>query len=218
MSAYLPYEKSKPCLSLEFAIQDLRHLMFSRNFLLKSLKVLVSSNHRRHFLKLKNPSQIIKIQLNNKQKAASIEKCKDILEVGELKSCLYEIIRIKKYLKTVFLKNEFLTELNKQRIKHFQAELRKICDFVQSLSKFDENFRKLRFMQIKDSLEEIASFLGEPFSYFPDLNLFLISNQEPIGLCKIKSHDVIWSINPREIGNLCNRMIYTNIKVVLFDV
>ncbi len=41
MAAYIPYEKSKPCLSIEFSIQDMRHLMFSRNFLLKSLKVLV---------------------------------------------------------------------------------------------------------------------------------------------------------------------------------
>jgi hypothetical protein len=120
------------------------------------------------------------------------------------------------YLKRVFLKNEFLTELNKHRIKHFQIELRKIHDFVQSLSKFDKNFRKLRFMQIKDSLEEINNFLGEPFSYFPDLNIFMISDQEPIGLCKIKSHDVIWSNNHREIGSICNKMIYTNIKVRIF--
>ena len=131
----------------------------------------------------------------------------------ELKNCLYEIIRIKKYIKMVFLKNEFLTELNKKRVKHFQTELRKICDFVQSLSKFDTNFRKLRFMQIKDCLEEITNYLMEPFSYFPDLNLFLISNEEPIGLCKIKPYDVIWSSNHREIGALCNKLIYTNVKV-----
>ena len=136
------------------------------------------------------------------------------MEVCELKNCLREIIRIKLYLKKIFLKNEFLTELNKQRIKHFQVELRKLYDLVQSLAKFDKNFRKLRFMQIKDSLEEIANFLGEPFSYFPDLNIFLISDQEPIGLCKIKPHDVIWSSNHREIGSLCNKMIYTNIKVL----
>ena len=64
-------------------------------------------------------------------------------------------------MKGVFLKKEFLTELNKQRVKHFITELRKVSDSGFCLSKFDANFRKYRFLQIKDSLEEIATFLGE---------------------------------------------------------
>ena len=42
MPFYLPLEKSKPCLSLKFLIEDIRHIMFKRNFVRNSLKIIVS--------------------------------------------------------------------------------------------------------------------------------------------------------------------------------
>lgn len=42
MPCYLAFDKSKPCLSLEFEIEDLRYYMYAKNFLQNSVKELVT--------------------------------------------------------------------------------------------------------------------------------------------------------------------------------
>lgn len=39
---YLPFEKSKPCVSLKMKIEDMRHIMFKINFIKNNLIELVS--------------------------------------------------------------------------------------------------------------------------------------------------------------------------------
>lgn len=119
-------------------------------------------------------------------------------------------------MQNIYLKISTLTELEKNRTNQFLMELRNIVDFVQTFQKFDSNFKKLRLIQLKDSLEKLQKMsLNEPFNYFPDLDLWLISNNVPIGLSKIKYFDLIWSNNMRERGSVCSKMIYMNIKVII---
>ena len=42
MPFYLPYDKSKPCMTLNFMIEDLRNLMFKANFIKYSVQTMVS--------------------------------------------------------------------------------------------------------------------------------------------------------------------------------
>ena len=67
--------------------------------------------------------------------------------------------------------------------------------------------------KMKYDCEIISQFANEPLSIFPDLNLWLFNGDEAIGLCSIKSHNIIWSNTEDERGSLCGKLLYTDIKV-----
>lgn len=147
--------------------------------------------------------------------ANKLLECKD---KQDYTNYLAEILKIEKYLENVYLKNICLTDLEKNRVHQLIAELKNIIELVQLLPKADLSFRKLNFTKIKLCINKINDYLAEPLSAFPDVNLWLLSNKEPIGICTIKSNDVIWSVNNLERGSICNQLIYTEIKVnLLFE-
>lgn len=98
-----------------------------------------------------------------------------------------------------------LGELARARYFKIVIELAKIYNL------FKLNMASLNFLI--ESIEQIDNSLTEPLSIFPDLNLFLLSGNEPIGQCTVKSTDIIWSNDPLKKGSICNQLIYTDIKV-----
>lgn len=130
---------------------------------------------------------------------------------------LKEILKIQKYIKSIYLSNNSITDLEKNRASQLLYELSAIVEVVQSLPDTDFSFKKLRFTQIKDSIDRLNHYLTEPFSFFPDVNIWLISDKEPIGICTIHSNDIVWSKNESEKGCICNELIYTDIKVFFLN-
>lgn len=49
MPCYLSFDKAKPCLSLQFDIEDLRYFMYAKNYLINSVKELVKEFVLNHF-------------------------------------------------------------------------------------------------------------------------------------------------------------------------
>ncbi|CAF0876645.1 unnamed protein product [Brachionus calyciflorus] len=186
---YLPFDKSKPCMSLNFRIEDIRYHMYAKNFLRNSIKVLVFAANG-----LFDPEQ-------------------DTEEI--VKEYLIEILKIRKYFSQVFMKSQLLTDLERKRSEQLIHELNEIIKLVQSLqseNKADSTFRKFNYNRIMQSIRKIDNYFAEPLSLFPDVNLWLLSCNEPIGICTIKSNDIIWSKQKYHKGVICNRMIYTDIK------
>lgn len=54
MPCYLSIDKSKPCLTLQFEIEDLRYFMYCKNFLRNSVKELVNHNKKNSLENEKN--------------------------------------------------------------------------------------------------------------------------------------------------------------------
>lgn len=186
MPCFLSFDKAKPCLSLQFEIEDLRYYMYCKNFLQNSVKELMLSSVR-------------------------------LLEAIDTK-VLYEhyskeIVKIQLYVKSIYLAQPGICELEVYRALQLIYELTAIIEVVQSLSETDANFRKLRYNQIRDCIDRIHHYLTEPFSFFPDVNLWLLADDQPIGICTLHSNDVIWARNVFERGCICGQLVYTDVKV-----
>ena len=91
-------------------------------------------------------------------------------------------------------------------------ELKVLIDLIKSFLKYDSNFKRVKFTQMKDSIEKLNNYLSEPVSFMPDVNLWLLADEKPIGVCTIKSNDIIWSSYDKKRGSVCNKSIYTDIK------
>lgn len=124
-----------------------------------------------------------------------------------------EILKIQTYLKSIYLTKHAITELDKNRARQLICELTTILEVVDSLPKTEANFRKLRYNQIRDCIDRLRHYLVEPFSFFPDVNLWLLADGIPIGVTTIHSNDIIWATNDLEKGVICNNLVYTDIKV-----
>ncbi len=69
---------------------------------------------------------------------------------------------------------------------------------------------------ILESIEKINHYLNEPMlGFFPDIHLWLYNENMPIGICNIRSCDVLWSNDELQRGSICNQFIYLDIKVIL---
>lgn len=77
----------------------------------------------------------------------------------------------------------------------------------------NENYKFYIDIIIKNAILKIEQYNREPLSYFPDVSLWLLRNNQKVGVCTIKANDVIWSENHDEKGSICAKMIYTDVKV-----
>ncbi len=128
----------------------------------------------------------------------------------------------KDYLRNNFLSSESITPYDQHRVKQICSQLNLITELLKLLfaliSKFNSSVSNDSFMYfidriIKSCLFNINSYLKQPFCIFPDLSLYFLCNGEPVGVCIIKASDVIWSENELEMGCICAKMIYIDVKV-----
>ena len=105
-----------------------------------------------------------------------------------------------------------LTDLERNRVKQLTEELNVLLGLIKSYSRFDSDFKKMKFTQMKDSIEKINAYINEPLSLIPDVTLWLLADDRAIGVCTIKASDIIWSPKERKKGSICNQLIYTDIK------
>lgn len=107
--------------------------------------------------------------------------------------------------------------MEKNRVDQVFDEITSIMGILTRNRLLDDAYKKIFLIQISDCLSRIKENLVEPFNYFPDINLWLVHNRQHVGVCTIKSCDVIWSKSVIEKGDICNQIIYTNIKVSIFE-
>lgn len=125
-----------------------------------------------------------------------------------------EIIKIQTYIKAIYLTQPAITDLEKNRARQLSHELAAIIEVVEMLPHTDANFRKLRYNQIRDCIDRIHQYLTEPFSFFPDVNLYLLGDGgQPIGVCTLLSNDIVWAKTDLERGCICNQLVYSGVKV-----
>lgn len=123
------------------------------------------------------------------------------------------ILTMQKYMNEYFLPDKNITALEKKRAEQLNNELRKIRDVVSLLPKTDPSFRRIRFNQIRDSIGQIKNCVNEPFSFFPDVTLWLLNDKQPVGICTIRSNDIFWCKREYDRGCISNSLVYTDLKV-----
>jgi hypothetical protein len=133
-----------------------------------------------------------------------------------LRNYISDVLKIKRYLVNEYQKTNLLTELEFNRIKQIINELKNLVGFAKMMTNPLANLRRIGMIQIRDTIEKIRHFSKNPVSFFPDINIWLMCNQQAIGICTIKSQDVIWSNNELKRGVICNKLIYIDFMVGVF--
>ena len=185
MPLFLPYAKNKPCLSLMFTIEDFTEQMQLKNWIRNSLNFLL------------NPDEI---------------------SVEEFKIFRNRVTQIERYLlHELPQKNKINNIVEQIRFKKLIAELKLIKLVCQILFAMPDDFGEVQFLHLAllESVEKINNYLNEPMlSFFPDIHLWLCSGDQPVGICSnLKSNDALWSCDELKRGAICNRFIYTDVKV-----
>jgi hypothetical protein len=117
--------------------------------------------------------------------------------------------------------NNFVTSFEVFRAKQINALFKNIVDllnvYFKLILKFknsvsSESFRFYIDLIVKNCKAKIKRFLEEPLGYFPDACIWMLFDNEPVGVCSIKSEDIIWSPNPYKRGIISTRTVYTDIK------
>ncbi len=133
------------------------------------------------------------------------------------------ISEIKEYLNEEFLKYPYATDLDRCRVKQINSLLDTIEELltlmIKLVSKFkgsksNENFRFYIELMFKNSVYRIQKLSKEPFSHFPDMSIWLLANNEPVGVCNLRASNLIWSTDARKRGKICGKLIYTDIKSI----
>ena len=115
----------------------------------------------------------------------------------------------------------YITNFEEFRAKQIKALFQNIVDlfniYFKLVLKFknsssNENFRYYIDLIVKNCVAKIKRYSEEPLSYFPDASLWLFFNNKPVGVCSIKSEDIIWSSNEDKKGIISNLMVYTDVK------
>ena len=88
-----------------------------------------------------------------------------------------------------------------------------ITKFENSAS--NENYAFFIDRIIKTCLLNVRNLLKEPFNIFPDLSLYMLCNDQPVGVCIVKSADVVWSEDELKMGCICAKMVYMDVKSLL---
>ena len=151
---------------------------------------------------------------------------KDLSEAKKLLIKILDLLlMIKEYLKSRFLKNTpFKTKFDKFRVNQITNQLSIIVELLNlmvnlsekfSCSKSNESFKYYVDLIVNNSIEHIKKYNEDPFQLFPNINLLLLFNQTPVGVCSLKAQDLVWSKNDQEIGIHCRKIIYCDVKVNL---
>lgn len=111
------------------------------------------------------------------------------------------------------------TDLDENRIKSIKEVIKRMRKYKREL--FLDLFNKILCYQhlqlLKYDCDVIAKFSHEFFGVFPDMNLWLLNNNQPIGLCSLKAQDIFWAFDTKERGVLSARHIYLDIKVIYWQ-
>ncbi len=134
---------------------------------------------------------------------------------------------VRLYLKNVYLANQYTTDYDRARVKQINLKYSIIGDLLNMIlrlcvkfkgSNSNDAFQFYIDSIIRNSIIKIMEYAEEPLSFFPDVSLWLLFNNRPVGICNIRSSDVIWSDAKSEKGEICGKMVYMDVKVKSFKI
>lgn len=203
---FLPFDKTKPCLSINFSNQDMRHVLYKMNIIENSVKLIVKNYEN------------LKTRIWNKDvNELKLQQANDIY-----KEIVQLIQKAKTYLKDDYLNNNFVTDFEEKRVEEILFRFTIIIDLLNLILKLakkfkystaNDNFKFYIDLIIKNSVLKIRNFLREPFCIFPNLSLWLLFNDQPVGVCNICANDIIWSKDEQNKGEFCGKFFSTDFKV-----
>lgn len=129
---------------------------------------------------------------------------------------------VRGYLEHEFLESQYITKFDKLRVKEIISQFKLIVELLnlmrRLIDKFqnsasNDNFTFFIDIVIKKCLANIKNYLKEPFCILPDVKLYMLCDQKPVGSCIIKARDIIWSSDNQQIGCICAKMVYMDMKV-----
>jgi transcriptional antiterminator len=137
-----------------------------------------------------------------------------------------ELIALKRIVKDV---NDYLVTPLSKRANNFEKkrteliisvfkDIYDLYDLLLNLfikfknSKSIKNFKRRVDIIIADRIARIKSYLKEPFSHFLDASIWMLFNDQPVGVCNIKAEDIIWSPDEDKRGLVSAKKFYTNVK------
>jgi len=130
-------------------------------------------------------------------------------QAEEFKKYETNIFYIIHYLKSICSDKYFSDKI---RLNRIIAELQTIEEAL-SLTKKSKTSH-LSSNVIIQCVERVEELLNEPLvNFFPDIHLWMLCNNTPVGICNIKSADVLWSSEKYQKGYLCNKYIYADVIV-----
>ena len=111
-----------------------------------------------------------------------------------------------------------MTRFDQNRAELIRDKIELILKILTKSFAFLHEQNKMKTVDIiwKNSIFAIEKMIKEPFNYFPDLNLFMLNYERPVGVCTLRSHDIIYSADEKKRGFACAKMIYTDIRVFEF--
>jgi hypothetical protein len=157
----------------------------------------------------------------NHRKLSIIELNSKLKIQIELYSNLKDIQKIVNSVKVFLEENKKINTFEKARHKLIIDTFKNIYELVELFAnlciKFDnpesnKNFEKRIDDIIVDCIARLKKYLEEPFCYFPDASLWLLFNDKPVGVCTLKSEDIIWSSDEYKRGIISAKKVYTDIK------
>jgi hypothetical protein len=131
------------------------------------------------------------------------------------------ISQIRDFIKQDFLSKTYATEFNKLKLAHVKLILTQLSDVLNLLfkllnkfkeSKSNENFKFYVDLIVRNAFVKIKKYIGEPFSYFPDVSLWFMFNSQPVGVTNFKCSDVVWSQDEHKRGCVSGKMLNTDVK------
>ena len=110
-----------------------------------------------------------------------------------------------------------MTKLNKNRLLKIRQSITAISQKLETLKKLrvDElrNFVTSGWKYIEYEIESLINTSKELFFFFPDADLWLLSDGEPVGLVSLRACDIIRSNNENEKGIFCEKIVSAFVKV-----
>lgn len=132
--------------------------------------------------------------------------------MNQFKEYYKRIFYLQRYLLYDFSRSNELMPLEVNRIKQINIQLKIISTSLELISITKSS--KVSIQIITESIIKIERLIKEPLlNNFPDFQLWLMNGDEPVGICNIKASEILWSHNRRKRGSVCNKYIYTSIKV-----
>lgn len=111
---------------------------------------------------------------------------------SDFRKFLKHLLQIQKYLQEIYINDALITEIEKNRSLQINLELKNIIDVIQTFdSMVDEKFKRVISNMLMDSIDKIKVFCDEPLSSFPDINLWLLCDKQPIGICNFHTTNLM---------------------------
>lgn len=122
---------------------------------------------------------------------------------------------LNKYLAEKSDESKDYTEYETNRRQSLQQAIKRMSSYKTRLNNSRQVESKLLdLFAMKTDCELMNQFSYEPVKFFPDMNLWLMCDGRPMGICTLDANSIIWSDLIDERGAFCGKTVYADVKVI----